>query len=119
MTRTEEVKRLPRWKSPLRTHDHVDQHIVSLSLHQLGGAPKSVDGKVSLRHFSGRPLHLLKWTPPWTGPTQRMSFRVITSRARSARLTVSSTVHLAREGSLLNPVGTSKITPMSVLIFSW
>src|SRR6267143_494297 len=60
MTRTEEVERLPSWKGSLRSHDHVDQHIVSLSLHQLGGAPEGVDGKISLRHFSGRPLHLLQ-----------------------------------------------------------
>src|SRR5713101_1851518 len=60
MTRTEEVERFPRRKSPLRSHDHVDQYIVSLSLHQLGGAPEGVDCKISLRHFSGRPLHLLQ-----------------------------------------------------------
>src|SRR5712664_510531 len=60
MTRTEEVERFPLWKSTLRGHDHVDQYIVSLSLHQLGGAPEGVDGKISLRHFSSRPLHLLQ-----------------------------------------------------------
>src|SRR6267143_2979069 len=70
MTRTEEVERLPCWKDSLCSNDHINQHIVSLCLHQLGGAPEGVDGKISLRHFACRPLHLfqvdasLDWTDP-------------------------------------------------------
>src|SRR5207237_5449039 len=60
MTCTEQVERFPLWKSFLCSDDHVDQHVVPLSLHQLCRASQSVDCKISLGHFSSRPLHLLQ-----------------------------------------------------------
>src|SRR5207253_11354086 len=59
MTCTEQVERFPLWKSLLCSNDHVDQHDVPLSLHQLCRASQSVDCKISLGHFSSRPLYLI------------------------------------------------------------
>src|SRR5438552_19076445 len=70
MTCTEQVERFPLWKSFLCSDDHVDQHVVPLSLHQLCRASQCVDCKISLGHFSSRSLYLIQVYAPldWTYP---------------------------------------------------
>src|SRR3989442_5223551 len=54
------MERFPCGKRLFGSNDHINQHTVSLSLHQLGRTSESIDCEISLRHLPSRPFHFFQ-----------------------------------------------------------